>query len=472
MEILSWIKGVFNTMFAGKARNDFDIEFIDSAEMDRCIKTWASVYQGKPEWLDAQENIKTINFAKTICSETARLSTLDVGITMDGDARSEWLQQQTDKYILPMLRKWIELACAYGNVIIKPNGNGVDYFTPDTFKITDCDSNGRITGIVFQDSYKDKKKYYTKLEYHRFLDNVYVVSSRAYLSYSNGSIGDMIGLEKTKWSDLLPEVSITKANDEKIDAPLFGVLKMPMLCKDDTNSPMGASVFADAVEELKDLDIAYSRNSYELYHSRRIILADERIIEKPAIKTSDGEIIRPKLRLPAFIRNVFSEKPENYYQEIDPNLNTDVRKTGINQQLSFIGYKCGFSNGYFVFDEKTGMVTATQVESDDRRTIQLIKDIRDCTQNALDDMYYAMSVFADLYELAPAGEYEVNYAFGDITYNYQEDKMQWYQYATQGKVPFWLYLVKFEKMSEEEAKEVCEIAKKENKETGMYDNEE
>ena len=54
--------------------------------------------------------------------------------------------------------------------------------------------------------------------------------------------------------------------------------------------------------------------------------------------------------------------------------------------------------------------------------------------------------------LAPLGEYELQFAFGDITYSYEEDKANWRMYAMQGWVPKWVYLMKFEKMSEEEAK--------------------
>lgn len=104
------------------------------------------------------------------------------------------------------------------------------------------------------------------------------------------------------------------------------------------------------------------------------------------------------------------------------------------------------------------MITATQVEADDRETIQLVKDVRDALSGALDDLFYAQSVFADLYAYAPIGEYETNYNFGDITYNYEEDKVRWWNYVQANKVPAWKYFVKFEGMSEEEAKEMIEEA--------------
>ena len=63
-----------------------------------------------------------------------------------------------------------------------------------------------------------------------------------------------------------------------------------------------------------------------------------------------------------------------------------------------------------------------------------------------------------MYALAPAGAYELTFDFGDITYSYEEDKANWKHYATLGWIPKWLYLVKFEGMTEEEAKALVKAA--------------
>ena len=76
----------------------------------------------------------------------------------------------------------------------------------------------------------------------------------------------------------------------------------------------------------------------------------------------------------------------------------------------------------------------------------------------MDEVIYALNVYADLYDLTPVGVYETTYDFGDITYNREEDRARWWQYVVQGKVPAWLYFVKFEGMTEEEAKAMVEEA--------------
>ena len=49
------------------------------------------------------DDIDTVNFAKAVCSETARLATLALKITLTGSARAEWLQKQIDKAIYDMI---------------------------------------------------------------------------------------------------------------------------------------------------------------------------------------------------------------------------------------------------------------------------------------------------------------------------------------------------------------------------------
>lgn len=135
-----------------------------------------------------------------------------------------------------------------------------------------------------------------------------------------------------------------------------------------------------------------------------------------------------------------------------PTLLTDQRIKDINFDLSMAGVKCGFSEGVFVLDGQTGMITATQVEADDRDTIQTIKADRDALKDAITQALAGANALVTLYDLAPFGEYDINFNFGDITYNYEEDKNSWRYYVMQGWIPKWMYFVKFEGMSEEEAK--------------------
>ena len=457
-------------IFKKQAEDEFKIKSVVSSEMDRELKCCAGIYAGKPLWLSKDNRIRTVNFAKSICSETARLTTLAIGIQIEGSARANWLQEQIDKVYF-QIRHWVEFGCAYGTLFVKPNGEGLDIFTPEDVILVDYD-NQSIKGLVFRDTYTEGDKFYTRLEYHRFVEVwqdgkrvcPYYISNRAYVSKSADDIGKKIALEKTKWADMMEDTPpILKANGERLDGPMFGVFRTPQANNIDLSSPMGLPMYVEAIEELRDLDVAYSRNAGEIFDSEKIVLADDRLMMPDGMNIKGRTAIelekqREEMKLPHYVKNVFGSDSKDFYQEINPQLNTKERLSGINALLSQIGYKAGYSNGYFVFNEKTGMVTATQVEADDRRTIQLIKDMRDKLQDCLNGTIYALSVYADLNGLAPAGLYEVTYDFGDITYNREEDRARWWQYVMQGKVPAWVYFQKFEGMSEEDAKAMVEEA--------------
>lgn len=457
--------------FSSQAKENFQIEFIDSSITKTVLNQCSNIYSGMPYWLDKDNHIKTVNFAKTICSETARLATLDISITVDGSLRADWLQKKING-VHNNLRAWVEYGCAYGVIILKPNGKNVDIVTPDCFEITDID-NGKIMGVVFENQKYDNrnKKWYTRLEWHRFDGNTYLVSNKCYVSDSQNGTGKPLAIELTPWAGMEEEIAI-----EGLESPLFSVFKLPAANNVDISSPLSLPIFSDAIEELKDLDIAYSRNIKEIWDSKRLTLIDSNRLmpyqRGKAINNSyDCTIAAERQGLPDYVKIIEGIEHNDIYHEINPQLNTEMRLKGINALLSQIGFKCGYSNGYFVFNEKTGMVTATQVEADDRRTIQLIKDVRDMLRICINDLIYALSKFEDLYGVTPAGNYEVVYKFQDITYSYEEDKARWYAYATSGKVPFWLYLTKFEGYSESEAKEI-EAETKQNVDLALFGQEE
>ena len=450
-----------------KAKEEFNIEPIISQSMENMIGKCISIYCGKPYWLDEEDHIKTVNFAKSVCSETARLTMLGTKITVDGSARAEWLQEEIDK-VYYKIREWVEYGCAYGTVILKPNGNGVDFVTPEDFIVTNTD-NGKITGVVFINRAMEGKKYFTRLEYHRFVNDVYCITNKCYVGDTKNDTSKVVNIAKTPWKDLAEESFI-----QNVDKPLYGVLTMPHANNVELNSPFGMPIFSEALEELKDLDIAYSRNAKEIFDSKRTVLLDsDRLLPSGGKVAQTGTYFnrqRESMGLPDYVKNVYGNGTDDFYQEINPQLNTDIRLNGLNAYLSQVGYKVGYSNGYFVFNEAGGIQTATEVESNDRRTIQLIKDVRDKVEGCITNVIYAMNVFADLYDLAPIGVYEVVFDFGDITYNVEEDRQRWWGYVVSGKVPAWMYFTKFEGMSREEAVQM--IAEATPKQPTLFGGEE
>lgn len=464
MSLISWIKGVIGNMFRTKdAKKAFDIDPILSAAMDNAIRTWGLIVAGKAPWVSEKDSVRTINFAKFLCSDTAKKICLDIDVNVDGSARAEYLENVVNA-VKKVLRDKVEDACCLGGIMLKPNGAPgqacVDYITPDNFLVTAANSNGDILGCVFFDYSSKGDTSYVRLEYQRFEGDKYLISNKAYKLTANGSIHHEIALSKVDaWADIEPEASI-----DNIDKTLFAYFKMPYNNVIDPTSPLGVPVFYNAINELRDLDIAWSRKGDEVEDSKHML-----IVGASAQMSSKQQ----KITLPRFVKSLdlggSGPLDEPVHEHVATML-TGNRIEDINSILSMISTKAGFSQGAFTLDRKTGMVTATQVESDDRETIETIKEMRDSLKDALEHLVYAVSKYADLYDYAPVGEYDVSFSFGDLTYSYDEDRARHWQYVQAGKYPLYRYYMKFEGMSEEEARALVDEAKAdaEQPEQGLF----
>lgn len=461
MGLISFIKGAIMNIFQGKAQQTFRIHPLTSTGMEAEITRWLSTYRGNPDWIS--QDIDTINFSQTLSAEIARLTCLDISVSISG-SRGEALQEGVNVKLMPRIQSWVEYGAASGTIILKPNGQGIDILTPDRFMVTAYDSNKNITGAIFIDTYEEGRFYYTKLEYQRFEGNTYKITNKAYRSSNKYDIGIDTALINTRWANIEPEVSITKADGTKLDAPLFGVLRTPGANNIDLDSPLGISAFASSMQELKALDIAYSRFAQEIYDSQDISLIDERLLHSPGEKVGSNQV-----KLPRYVKNIFQMSGDEAVRDIKRELRTEERTDGINALLSLIGTKCGFGEGYFVLDRKTALpTTAREIESGDRKTIDLIKSYRDNLQTAINHVVYAMSVFMDLYDEAPAGDFNIEYNFADLTYSADEDRARCYQLAEAGYIPKWYYLTKWEGFTEQEAKKMLEEAEAETSAPGLF----
>lgn len=429
----------------------FGVELISSNEMNTALKKWDNISTGKPSWLNAEDNIETVNMAKHISDTRAKLTTLDIGIAISGSARAEYLQGIVNE-LLKRLPDRVAEADRLGGIMIKWNGDTWDFILPGNFGVTEKDNNGEIIGAIFAAHTTQGSTHYTRLEYHRFEGGteeggrIYRVTNKTFKNRLSGkgevTLGAEIPIKKVSaWAHIAPEVYI-----KNLEKPLFAYYRVPGANTIDSSSPLGLSVFANAITELKAIDIAISRKDMEVEDSKHITFVGQSLVQ--SAKNRGFE-------LPRFVMGLgmgLNDTETSAIHEHVPTLLTDQRIKDINFNLSMAGVKCGFSEGVFVMDGQTGMITATQVEADDRDTIQTIKTDRDALKEAIEQAVYGADAITTLFGLAPLGEYEINCNFGDITYNYAEDKAAWLTYVMQGWIPKWLYFVKFEGLSEEEAK--------------------
>lgn len=463
-------------MFRKEIEERFQADIQLSSVMEAEINKYYNITAGKPPWLDPEDDIESINFAGYIDDVTAGLVTLDLGIDISGGERAEYLQKQAD-YVLSVITDKVSEALGNCGMMFKPNGQNVDYIEPGNFAPTETDSNGNILGCVFQSQIDRGDWRYTRLEWHRFEDTtledgtegkVYRITNYAYKARAGRITTSLLGIgdpckltEVREWANIEPDISLLN-----VEMPLFAYFKNPEPNRVDRTSPLGVPTWHNAMKELKDLDISWSRKSSEIEDSKHMTF-----VAQAAIQYAEAH----NVKLPRMVRGLeMGVDADSTIHEHVSTLLTEQRIKDINSILAMISTKCGFSQGMFVLDEKTGMMTATQVEADDQETIRTIKNIRDALQDTITQLLYGCNVMADLYSDTPPELWEtlkegMSFSFGDIVYNRQEDMANWWKYRLQGDVPAYLYYVKFEGMGIDEAKAMVAEARSENKEESLFD---
>ena len=475
-------------LFKTDAEKAFGVETYLSPEMDAAIKLWGQLESGKPPWVKG--DTRTIRFSNTVARELAKLITQNIDIKVQSKygtgETAKRIQKAIDDYFLKNAQKNMEKVIRLGGVMAKWNGDGMDYIPPDRFLVTEFDSNGNVTGVIFFSFHQKGKKFYTRAEWHRFEDGerreesgesvsvrVYRVSNKAFVSNNQDEIGRPTDLKNTKWADIVPEFTA-----ENLEKPLFVYIKNPYSNTIDPDSPLGVSCFSECIEELRWLDIAMSTMGVETEDSE-----PKMIIGQSAIQYAEANGIElPRMVLKTGLDDM-TDKP---FEQWQPTLQVASRTDGINFLLSIISHKTGFDPGYFVFNGQTiSVATATQVEATERRTINTVGDYRDilsCPDSngdgrigAIHDIAYIMDAMAVINgESAPSefGNYEIYADFADLTRNAEEDRSRALLLTDKGFYPKWYYLVHNEGFTEEEARAIVAEAKTENEpKEGLFGEE-
>jgi A118 family predicted phage portal protein len=132
---------------------------------------------------------------------------------------------------------------------------------------------------------------------------------------------------------------------------------------------MGISVYANAIDVLKGLDLAYDNLCTDFFLGGKMIMMNETIIGRE----ENGHRIPPQFSKKRLFMSVGDSVIDGaMYQEYNPLLRVEENRAGINAQLDFLGSKCGLGERYYNFD-KYDINTATQVISENSTLFRTVK---------------------------------------------------------------------------------------------------
>ncbi len=215
--------------------------------------------------------------------------------------------------------------------------------------------NGMITECAFCSEWRENGKDYTYLQIHRLDENgLYVIENRAYVGARQIPIATVPGYEAT------PEVIRTESNK-----PQFVIDRLNIANPTEDN-PMGIAVFANSIDQLMAVDIAYDA------YVNEFVLGKKRIVVKPeATKDLNG---RPVFDARETVYYVLPEDGSNgsILEQIDMTLRTQEFNAGIQDMLNILSSKCGFGQNHYKFDNGN-ITTATQVVSENSAMFRTIR---------------------------------------------------------------------------------------------------
>ena len=432
-------KAVAGTGLAREYKSVFDLAGVPSFQQfyDFGIFIWKWLWRGfykawhiipaptiaDPKW---RREMYRMNAAKAICAEMASLvwgEECTVNVSIDGRKSDDDNPDPLNAFVQKVLcenafrekmQESIEEGLALGGQALKTwaesrrdeNGNEIPdtrklmigYAMADQFVPLSWD-NAKVTEGVFVSRIAKNGYYYTRLEWHRWNGTTYVITNELYRSEMQkgttpGETQDILGVR-------YPLAEIYPYLDEETVVPvtesLFTYWRTPIANNLDDNSPLGMSIYGNALETLHALDICYDSFVREFRLGKKRIIVPARAV-RTVVDPTTGALTRYFDATDETYEALASDTPEDLkITDNSVELRVEEHVAAINAFLSILCLQTGFSAGTFTFDQHTGLKTATEVVSENSKTYKTIKTIQNQVRPAIEHLVRNIIDVAILY---------------------------------------------------------------------------
>ncbi len=371
------------------------------------VDLWKSWYEGKVESFHEYRQYngkrvlrrtrKSLSMAKRVCEDWADLllnEKLDIVLSSDKAQKAIEKVFYENNFIVSANRL-VELAFALGTGAFvehkTKDGVLIDYVKADMIYPLSF-SNGQIRECAFASRMMIYGEMHTYLNIHVLENGEYVVINK-------------LICERTKKSVPLPDGILEKFYT-KSDIALFQIISPNIANNIALDSPLGISVFANAIDVLEGIDLVYDsyQNEYRLGKKRIVVPLSMAKIEME----QQGEI------LPVFDDNdtefyAFSGADPDSFQinEINMEIRSDAHEVGLQRNIDLLSDLCGFGSGKYNY--QTGRVkTATQIVSEQSDLFRNLKKHELLLEQVIKNL-----VCAVLYLLGEDTDVEVYVNFDD-----------------------------------------------------------
>lgn len=400
------------------------VDIAESTVMDNAIKLWRDMYENHPPW-EGKEGTALSNIPATIAEEMSRLVLTEFEMHVDGSPFAEFIDAQFQRE-LEDIDIFVEKYCAKGGIVIKPyvstdstgkpNKIELDIVEADHFYPTDSNSKGEVQSGIFVQHKRIGDYLYTRLEYHKMEFDTVTIVNKAFRSEKISTYND--GDETTVDQPLKEQVPLTEVPDwaglteepitiHNVDHPLFAYIKVPKANTIDRSSPLGVSVYARAVELIKEADRILGQIYWEYEAKEAAIHASADFFDTDR----DGHPVIPEGHERLY-RAMGSNDNKVLFDVFSPEIRDSSMFNGLNQILRKIEWNVGFAYGT-LSDPATVARTATEVKTSKQRSYRIVSRMQQSWGRAFKSVAESMRVLALLYGIVPDGQMDVNVTWGD-----------------------------------------------------------
>lgn len=408
----------------------------------QALDMWKAIYAGNNEELNKvvyhtigggkkTRRRHSLNMAKVSASELAKLIfTENVQINISNKKHDDNIKDLLSKNrFYKVFQEKVEQMFALGGLILKthvdelPDGTHkmrINYVTPDCF-IPLSWENGEIREGVFLTISKKDNKTYCLFEFHRWvvkaisdeagnkaLNKIYSITNELYESDSAGTDARNIPLEI-----LYPDLQ-KQAYVEGLTQPMFQYIKPNIANNMDLQSPLGISIFANATDTLKAIDIAFDSFIREFRLGRRRIIVPQQAV-KTVVDPATGEMSRYfDADDEVYQAFNFADAEKQQIADNTVSLRVEEHLSAINGLLNLYAMQTGFSTGTFTFDGQS-VKTATEIISENSKTFQTIRSNENTIEEGLGKFILTLTEVAALYDIMdlPSEEFDIDFYWDD-----------------------------------------------------------
>lgn len=157
----------------------------------------------------------------------------------------------------------------------------------------------------------------------------------------------------------------------KCDTPTFAIVKPDIENTVVDLSPYGMSVFEDAIDAVKSVDLAYDAIFNEIDLGKMRIFLGDSMFENAEDRKGERQAVPFGKSDAVVFRKV--QSVDDVIKEFAPLLRTESQVQAYRTALQTLGDLTGFGLSYFDIDESGGIKTATEVSSDNSALMRNIK---------------------------------------------------------------------------------------------------